>query len=222
MNLETIGKKQFLGGGHFGKCYVLDNGMILKLYNESKNLSEIEKFKYFLKYKNENFLFPFDFIYDEELFYGHISKRSMGTEIGKCFSSINLNNLLRHAKTLENGIKTISDGKILIFDFSSSNVLYDNEKLEVIDHDFYQIKQDMKISEIKKQNIEHLRGLVACLFMDELIEEESARKIVEKIMEYEDYDNSIDDMIFLIKQEIEKHYQEQIDKIDDLKNILKG
>ena len=44
MKLEEIGKKTFLDKGQYGKCYILENGKVLKLYNTPKILSEINKF----------------------------------------------------------------------------------------------------------------------------------------------------------------------------------
>lgn len=221
MKLEEIGKKTFLDKGQYGKCYILENGKVLKLYNTPKILSEINKFKYFLQYKNNSFLFPIDFVYDKELFHGYICNKSMGNNIKKVFSKIKFNKLAKTAKTLEKDINFISDGKILIDDFNPSNVLYDNKKIEVIDYDFYNIRNDLDKNKLKKHNLEELRGLISTLFIDELITNEETRTIVDKIIECENSDNNIDEMIFEIKNVIGSHYKENINSIEELNEILR-
>ena len=50
MLLKEIGNKKFLGEGRMSKCYLLDDGNVLKIFNEPKNLYEMDNFKYFLQY----------------------------------------------------------------------------------------------------------------------------------------------------------------------------
>ena len=64
MNLREIKNKKFLGKGNFSKCYLLDDGNVLKIFNKPKSLYEMDNFKYFIKYSNDSFVFPFEFIYD--------------------------------------------------------------------------------------------------------------------------------------------------------------
>jgi len=66
MKLEEIEKKEYIDKGDFSKCYDIGNHNVLKLFNNSMSIADIHKFKYLLKYRNESFLFPFEFVYDEE------------------------------------------------------------------------------------------------------------------------------------------------------------
>ena len=60
--MEEFLNKEYLDEGLSGKCYIIDDNKILKIFKEVQSLDEIKKFKYFKKYSNESFLFPFEFL----------------------------------------------------------------------------------------------------------------------------------------------------------------
>ena len=51
MELKEIGNKIKLGKGQTSKSYLLEDGNVLKLFNNPKTLDEIDRFKYFLNYQ---------------------------------------------------------------------------------------------------------------------------------------------------------------------------
>ena len=78
MKKEEICKKEEFCISRTSKIYLLDDNNLLKIFNKPKELYEMDKFKYFLNYENKNFIFPFEFVYDDEYFYGYITKRVIG------------------------------------------------------------------------------------------------------------------------------------------------
>ncbi len=224
MKIEEIGqinKLEILGKGHEGICYDLGNGNALKLFNEAGDLSEIEKFKYLLNYKNESFLFPFDFIVDNELFLGYITKKSLGKTLEKSFNSLDLEKLSTHSIPIEYNIKQLSKAKILFDDFHEGNIMYDTEKLEVIDTDFYQINVDLPLDSIKKKNSDYYKLIIGGLLKRGIMCTKETRYIIDKIIKYEDLTISGSEMLIKVKELMEKYYKEKINTIDDLHTILR-
>ena len=114
MKLKDIGSKEFFDKGGLSKCYLLEDGNILKLFKQPRKLYEMDNFKYFLKYSNDSFCFPFEFIYDSRKFYGYIMKRMPGKKLGEVFSASNLINLSKHSYKLEKDIDYVSSGGIVL------------------------------------------------------------------------------------------------------------
>ena len=50
MNLKEIGNKKFLDKGNLSKCYLLEDGNVLKIFNTPRKLYEMDNFKYFLNF----------------------------------------------------------------------------------------------------------------------------------------------------------------------------
>lgn len=224
MRIEELGKineLEVLGKGHEGVCYNLGNGNALKLYGDVRALSEIEKFKYMLKHKNESFLFPFEFIFDDEYFLGYITKKSLGITLEKSFNSLDLETLSTHSVPLEYNIKQLSQEKILLDDFHEGNIMYDKEKLEVIDTDFYETNVDLPLEIIKKKNLDYYKLTIAGLLKRGIMCTKKTRYIIDKITKYEFLTMSGSEMLIKVKEDMEKYYKEQINKIEDLHTILR-
>ena len=77
MNLNEIGKKEQFIISKLSKLYILEDGNILKLFKNPRDIGEIDRYRYMLNYDNESFVFPFEFIYDDEKFYGYITTNSL-------------------------------------------------------------------------------------------------------------------------------------------------
>jgi len=221
MNLNEIGEKKFLNKGECGICYELQDGTVLKLFNEVRELSEIEKFKYMLKYANKSFLFPFEFVYDEEKFYGYITKKSLGLTLEKSFNSLDLETLSTHSIQLEHNIKKISEVKILLDDFHDGNIMYDKEKLEVIDTDFYKTNVDLPVEVIKKRNLDYYKLIISGLLRRGIMYTNKTKYIFDKVIKYEYLTTSGSELLVKIKEEMEKYYKEKIDAIEDLHAIIR-
>ena len=144
MLLKEIGNKKILGEGRMSRCYLLEDGNVLKLFKHTRNLYEMDNFKYFLQYSNDSFVFPFDFIYDSRNFYGYIMKKAPGKTLKQIFSKSTLTNLSNHSYKLERDIDFISSGGIFIYDFHDENVLYDGNKYSVIDPDEYGVRSNIE------------------------------------------------------------------------------
>ena len=221
MRLEEIEKKEYIDKGYHSRCYDIGNNRVLKLFNNCMPLSEIDNFKYLLQYKNESFLFPFDFIFDEEKFYGYITQKSLGKKICENFSSLDIEKLSTHSVVLEHNIKKVSEGKILLYDLNETNILYDGEKLEVIDSDFYDIDVKMPLEEIQKRNLNDYKTTILPLFIYNIGYIKKTKNILKKIIKYEYMNIKASDAIIGIKEEMEKYYKEKIKTIDDLHTILR-
>ena len=87
MNLDDFITKKLLKDGKNSKCYLLQTGEVFKQFKPAISPNDVEKFKYFLNYKNESFFFPFEFLCDGKKFYGYISKRALGKTLSESFST---------------------------------------------------------------------------------------------------------------------------------------
>ena len=182
MKLREIGNKQFFDKGRLSKCYLLDDGNILKLFNQPKKLYEMDMFKYFLQYKNDSFIFPFEFIYDSRKFYGYIMPKAPGKTLFQVFSKSNLLDLSKHSYKLEEDIDFISDGGIALYDLHDKNVLYDENKYSVIDHDENAVSNNLL--RVKQFNHSTHRLLISDLFLDNIENEKHTKLIRENISKY--------------------------------------
>ncbi len=221
MNLEEFINKKYLDKGQFAKCYLLQNGTIFKQFNRPREIADIDRFKYFLEYANENFFFPFEFISDNKKFYGYIMKRALGKKLKDCFSSINLETLSDNSIQLQKNIDYVSNGKIVMLDLSSSNVMYDGNQFGVIDPDEYGIRYGATIDEVKEKNHDYYRNLITGLFLTSIVRNKNAQYILDRIKQYKSCDEKVSEIIIKIKEDMEKYYKETIGTVDDLNNIIR-
>lgn len=221
MELNEIGKKKYLAKGSCAKCYVLENGNVFKKFNEPLNISEIENFRQLLKYKNDSFLFPFDFVYDDKNFYGYITENALCKPLEKEISNSNLLNLSTHSIKLESDIKRLSKEKIILYDLNSKNVLYNGQKYIVIDPDDYCISQVYGSEFIEERNFKYYRIMFTNLFVKKILVNKNTRFMLDKINEYKYSNMLVSEIIIKIKEEIDKEFKSDINTIDELKEIFK-
>lgn len=219
MEIRDIGKKTFLDKGKCSKSYLLENGNVLKIFNNPKDLSEINRFKYFLEYSNDSFVFPFEFIYDDKKFYGYITKFIEGKKLENIFPESSFLKLSTHSYKLEKNIDFISEGNIWLLDFHAENVLYDGNKYSVIDHDEDAIAN--YLTDIKLRNKQAHRSLICNLFIENLSKFNIKRTVIDKINKYNVMRIYPSEMIIEIKNDLDKYFKEDIDSIEDIKNITK-
>ena len=220
MELKEIKNKKYFNKGRTAKCYLLDNGNILKLFNSKRDLSEIDRFKYMMEYANDSFIFPFEFIYDSKKFYGYITKRAPGIILESAFSKSNLINLSKHSQVLEHDIDYISEGGIALYDFHDQNVLYDGKRYSVIDHDENAIYRSVDYA--KDFNQESHRIMVGKLFENNIRNGKHTKFILDKVNQYKYSDIRPSQMIGEIKQDIDFYFKEDIKTIEELNSIIIG
>jgi len=221
MNLEQYITKKFLNKGTTSKCFLLKNGTVFKQFNNPLDLSELERFKYLLNYKNDNFLFPFDFVYDNKKFYGYITKKALGDTLEKTFKNSDLKKLSTDCIKLEKNIDLISSGKIIMYDYHSANIMYDGNLIQVIDPDDYGINNFYTEKEVKIRNYQYNRIMMCNLFLSNIKLNKYTNYITDKVYQYKCCDAKVSDILINIKEDIEKYYKENINTVNDFNNMIR-
>lgn len=221
MNLEDFISKKILKEGTTAKCFLLQNGNVFKQFNNPLSISDVERFKYFLNFENESILFPFDFIYDNKKFYGYVTKRAFGQTLRESFSSNNLERLSTHSIKTEKNIDFVSQGKILMHDLHSDNVIYDGNLIQIIDPDEYGIRDIYTVDEIKDINFKYYRTLISNLFITNIGINKNTQYIIDKINFHKYTGYRASEVIINIKYEMEKYTKETINTVDDFNSIIK-
>lgn len=219
MNLREISNKKFFDKGSLSKCYLLEDGNILKIFNKTKGLGEMDNFKYFLKYSNDSIVFPFEFIYDAKKFYGYIMKRMPGKKLREVFNTSILTDLSKYSYKLEKDIDFVSSVGITLYDLHDGNILYDGSKYTIIDPDEYSVTADPL--KAKEFNHRFHRILIGNLFLENIQNIEHIKLIRENIAKYKYTDVRPSEMIAQIKDDLEKYYKENIETIEDVNNIIR-
>ncbi|MBR6690808.1 MAG: hypothetical protein IKL65_05700 [Bacilli bacterium] len=221
MDLKEIGKKQFIDKGTTGRCYLLEDGNVVKIFNNPRGLYEIDRFEHFLYYENDSFMFPHDFIFDSKKFYGYITKYASGETLDRVFSKSNLLQLSTHSLKLEKNIDFVSSGGITLYDFHPRNLMYDGKKYSAIDHDEYGVGTD--IEEIKRRNQSYHRILIGKLFLEKLdkFDYQHTKLITDKVREYMYSPIKPSEMIIKLKERIDREYKEDIKTLDDMDKIVR-
>ncbi len=221
MNLEDFISKKLLKEGTTAKCFLLQNGNVFKQFNNPLSISDVERFKYFLNFENESILFPFDFIYDNKKFYGYVTKRAFGQTLRESFSSNNLERLSTHSIKTEKNIDFVSQGKILMHDLHSDNVIYDGNLVQIIDPDEYGIRDIYAVDEIKDINFKYYRTLISNLFITNIGINKNTQYIIDKINFHKYTGYRASEVIINIKEEMEKYAKETINTVDDFNRIIR-
>ena len=221
MNLDEFLTKKPLNRGTTAKCFILKSGNVFKEFNNPLDISDVERFKYFLNYKNESFLFPFEFVCNNNKFYGYVTKKALGQTLEESFAYSNLEKLSAHLKKLEKNINYVSEGKIVMHDLHSNNIIYDGKLLQVIDPDEYAIRDFESVDNIKTINFKYNRIMVSNLFITNIGLNKNTEYILDKINSYKYSEVKASEFIIWIKEDMEKHYKETINTIDDFNNIVK-
>jgi len=221
MDLQQFTNKKYLNRGQCSKCYILPNGNVFKQFNNPLSISDIERFKYFLKYENESFLFPFDFVHDKKKFYGYITKKALGLTLRECFSVSDLENMAKNSQNLEENINYVSKGKIVMNDYHSENIMYNQKMFEVIDTDEYSIRDYATIEEVTDINMKNHRKLITNLFITNIKNNSHTKYILDRINIYKYSGMPASQIIIKIKEDMEKHYKESIETVDDFNEVIR-
>ena len=221
MNKEDFISKKLLKEGTTAKCFLLQNGNVFKQFKSPLSISDLERFKYFFNFENENILFPFDFVYDSKKFYGYVTKRALGQTLSESFSSSDLEKLSTNSIKVQKNIDLVSQGKILMHDLHSDNVIYDGNLVQIIDPDEYGIRDIYTVEEVKDTNFKYYRTLISNLFITNIGLSKDTQYIIDKINLYKYTGYRASEVIIKIKEEMEKYTKEQIETVDDFNNIIR-
>ena len=104
---------------------------------------------------------------------------------------------------------------------NETNIMYDGEKIEVIDPDFYWIDAKSSLKEIQKRNLNSYKLTILEAFRANIGYAKKTNYILQKITKYEYIDSSASAIMIKIKEDMEKYYKERINTIDDLHTILR-
>ena len=192
---------------------------ILKLFKNPRDLYDLERYKYFMNYQNDSFIFPFEFIYDSKKFYGYKTKRVYADTLESIFANSDLLKLSTNSFKLEKNIDFVSNGGISLYDFHSKNVLYDGNMYSVIDHDENGISNNLE--DTKKRNQHAHRVLIGNLFIEKLKNFKHTRLIKKNIDKYIYSTIKPSEMIVSIKEQLDKEYKEDIRELDDITKIVR-
>lgn len=223
MNIEDFMDKKLLKKTKKSKCYLLQNGNVFKQFNCPLSVSDVERFKHFLNYENESILFPFDFICDSKKFYGYITKRAIGQTLSECFLDSDLDKLSTNSIKVEKNIEFVSQGKILMHDLHSDNVIYDGNLVQIIDPDEYGIRDIYTVEETKDTNFKYYRTLISNLFIVNMqgIKNRHADYFIDRVNCYKYTGYRASEVIMKIKDDMEKYTKEQIETSGDFNSIIR-
>lgn len=129
------------GQGSEGKCYFYDNNKILKVffhYNEPKRIMAYNdnSFNHILGVNNNNYAFPEDISYIDDLFAGCITKYIKGNNLDCADESIIIDQMIEEYLLLEKSTLPLSNRHIILNDIRTSNIIYNN-KFNMIDTNGY-------------------------------------------------------------------------------------
>lgn len=221
MNLEDFIGKKLLKKGTTAKCFLLQNGNVFKQFNTPLNISDIGRFRCFLDFQNSSILFPFDFVYDSKRFYGYVTKRAIGDTLGDTFSKCDLEKLSHHSIDVENNIELVSQGKILMHDLHSDNVIYDGNLIQIIDPDEYGIRESSTKEAIKDINFKYYKTLISHLFIANIGINQNTQYIIDRINFHKYTGKTASEIIIKIKEEMEEYTKERIQTVDDFNSIIR-
>ena len=146
-------------------------------------------------------------------------KKMPGKKLSEVFSSSFLNDLSRHSHKLERDIDFVSSGGIVLYDFHEDNLLYNGNKYSVIDPD----ENGIVNSSLRAKEFNHRfhRVLIGNLFLGNLENIKHTKVIRDNITKYKYMDLKPSQMIFQVKDDMEKYTKEQIETVDDFNRIIR-
>ena len=137
-DLEKYVKKHYvkaLGLGQEGSCYLLDSGVVIKVFNYGLDPVFALKLK---DYKNDSFAFPKSGIIINNSIHAIIMDYIEGKTLKENIpNDQNLLVLGDHLQVLTNNIRLLSSEGVKIKDFFKGNIIYDYKKFTIIDTNSY-------------------------------------------------------------------------------------
>ena len=205
-----------IGRGMEAKCFLLDDGRVYKKFYIPLRVSTTERFSELMKIKNKNFKFPTELIYDDKNFYGYIMGYVKGDTLFNIFSKIDLNDMIIHAKTFEESIVDISSSDLLLQDFSSKNVMYnDKDGFIGIDTDNYKMNESSLDT-----NLDYFNRLFITCLSDNIIMNRNTNYVLERANEYRSMKYNTYEIILSVKEYLENIYKMEFSSIEDFNNKI--
>lgn len=141
---------KLLASGEEGKVYKVEDGLIKIFNNERReNIINIDEniYKKLSLIKTNRFYLPTSLIYENNKFIG--IKMNEFKEFGKITDarSIEINEIIKELKLIEEDIKTLSDNGILIRDMKIGHILFNmlDSKIGIIDCGLYEESCDKNL-----------------------------------------------------------------------------
>lgn len=218
MDKKLLKNKKYIGEGLNGICYELTSGEVLKLFKVSSDLEDIEKYKSFLKYKNNSILFPYEFLTKRNKFIGYISEKASGEALDKSILLYDFEQMYLSAKKLEQDIRHVSNGNIYMHDLHSKNIFYDGNEFNIIDTDAYNFSH-FDEETLYYINIKKIKRAILEALYDELFKKgfpNSNSKVYHELRKYCVWDYDISDAFLNFKNIIEDHSNQKVKTIGQL------
>lgn len=135
-------KKKKISSGFNGTCYLTDD---LQIFKRIENPNE-DKLLRLSKLNSSCFVFPKQLVYNSHgKLVGYIMEYVDGNTIKNIPEWFSLGEYTSELERIENEIAVLTNYKLHIIDAGVNNIMYNsNNKLKVIDTDFYEIPSDVK------------------------------------------------------------------------------
>lgn len=214
--------KRFIGEGTYGRCYELSNGDILKIFKIPKDKYDIKKIKSFTSVKFDTIIFPKKILISNNSLLGYTMRKAKGKSLYCNFKYCNLEQASINTINLEKDIICLSDMGIKMYDIHSENVFYNGFNYSVIDTDEYYYC-DLDTDDLRYRNIRQFYSTFIDLFIDELLNEEifinNDYDFLNKLRNYKCLDLELNQLITLLKKEVENYFSFKINRLCDLEKI---
>lgn len=209
---------KYLGTGIDGKCVLLDNGRVIKLLHNSYDSKYTLPFK---GLKNSSFVFEDEEICIDNQVWAVLMNEAKGKKVSD-YKPLNqdLLKLGRQLRVLTNDICEISSLGILIQDFHTGNLLYDEDKFTIIDTFQYLM---LPGSNYKNDNLREVMTSRNGIYPFLLSEFMNCREFWINNSYYRrmDYIEYPDHYFEVLKYQLEKYYGEEIKTLGDAEMVLK-
>lgn len=127
-------KKLQNGSGKNGSCYIVDDDILYKKLD--LNLCN-SNFDLLTGKDNDTFVFPVQSLVVDNIVKAYIMRRIYSRNLRELSLDVSVDRFIKSLDKVASDTKLISDDNILIFDLNYGNVLFDGEKINVVDCDFY-------------------------------------------------------------------------------------
>lgn len=160
--IDKISKLQCLGRGACATVYRYDDNFVIKIFNEKGlELHDEESFSALVGVKNETCVFPKSLVEVDGNFQGYAMQYIEGTELHNVARKLDFSKIIEAIQKVEEDLKTLASDKILFQDLNQGGIMWSNEeKIKIIDTDFFQKKEDITEEQVYSHNIESFNTMI--------------------------------------------------------------
>ena len=204
---------RFLGSGLEGRCYLLDDGTVVKVLFKKDKSNNLLKFK---DINNPSFIFAKESGYIDDaivaLFMEYVEGENLAKRVPVEQKIVTLGSQLQE---LVENLKKISQTGILVNDFHCENIMYNENGFKVIDTEGYNINDKNN----EKTNIREVMTRIYGMLLYKIIRYEEIRREFIKYGKFEILENPLEHAIEL-KNLISELTNENIETLDEANKIL--